>query len=312
MNATTHGILSVQPVATAYEQKKDWDGHRGAVLDALAPADGIEQVLAERVALCSWRLNRVAVYEAETVQAAQEGVVDHVRDRRKSRLEHERLFAAQGEMVRTDLGILIEAHPQNILDDAELARATHKTVEKLFDAPPDAPVNGADAASVLDIAAKDAVKLAAYQGGEEIAADEVRLLAEALQERLPGVPDDVFLYELDYTVGRLREMVGWLAVKAGIKPDASVMSPEATLLQTLRTTARYDAFDAASKADAVREELLAERRARILPGEADLQRIARYEAHLSREMFRGLHELEAIQARKGGRAAPLARLDVQT
>jgi hypothetical protein len=36
------------------------------------------------------------------------------------------------------------------------------------------------------------------------------------------------------------------------------------------------------------------------------------EAHLSRRMYQALHELEALQRRRGGKAAPLARLDVQS
>jgi hypothetical protein len=38
--------------------------------------------------------------------------------------------------------------------------------------------------------------------------------------------------------------------------------------------------------------------------------VARYEAHLSRLFHKALHELEALQTRRSGGAAPLARLDV--
>jgi hypothetical protein len=38
--------------------------------------------------------------------------------------------------------------------------------------------------------------------------------------------------------------------------------------------------------------------------------VACYEAHLSRGLRKALHELEALQARRTGSAAPLARLDV--
>jgi hypothetical protein len=43
----------------------------------------------------------------------------------------------------------------------------------------------------------------------------------------------------------------------------------------------------------------------------DVDRVIRYEAHLNRVLYHALHELEALQARRHGRAAPLARLDVQ-
>jgi hypothetical protein len=65
-------------------------------------------------------------------------------------------------------------------------------------------------------------------------------------------------------------------------------------------------------AEEVQAQILKKRRERVLPDQADLQRISRYEAHLSRQMYQALHELEALQTRRGGKAAPLARLDVQS
>ena len=52
-------------------------------------------------------------------------------------------------------------------------------------------------------------------------------------------------------------------------------------------------------------------RERLLPDEKTLEKIARYEAHLSRQLYQAMHELEALQAKRAGEAAPLARLDVQ-
>ncbi len=318
LNASTHGILSAQPVVNAYERVEDWDAHRDAIVGSLGPEGGMERVLAERVALCSWRLNRVVLYESERASELQEGVVEGVRERRKRTLETERLFAKQGDKVLTDVGILIEAHPENVLDDARTARLTHRAVERLFDAPAGAAIRGGEAAAILDLAATHAVELAADQSdqaGEEVG--DAKLLAEALQERLPGIPDYAFLEDLAYTAGRLRELVGWLAVEAGGIPDAntvdgSVIGPEEALMEKLHTVARYDALEKEARAEKVQEELLAARRDRILPGEADLQKISRYEAHLSRQMYQALHELEALQAGRDGKAPPLARVDVQT
>ena len=64
------------------------------------------------------------------------------------------------------------------------------------------------------------------------------------------------------------------------------------------------------KAREVEEKILNNRRARILPVESDLQKIGRYEAHISREMYKALHELEALQTQRAGGVAPLARIDV--
>jgi hypothetical protein len=46
-----------------------------------------------------------------------------------------------------------------------------------------------------------------------------------------------------------------------------------------------------------------------IPAEV-LERVPRYEAHLHRMLLQTMHELEALQSRRRGEAAPLARLDV--
>jgi hypothetical protein len=70
LNATTHGILSARPVVNEYERAEDWEEHRRAVVESLGPDNGMEQVLAERVALCSWRPNRAVLYESERASSA--------------------------------------------------------------------------------------------------------------------------------------------------------------------------------------------------------------------------------------------------
>jgi hypothetical protein len=317
-NASTHGILSLQPIVNAYETTQDWESHRQALIDALAPEGGMEQMLAERVASCSWRLNRVLLHEAETIAEAQEGVIESVRQQRKRELEIERLFAKEGEKVLTNVGILIEAHPANALDDVRMARRFHKTVCKLCDSPPDTLIKAEDAAWVVGVAAEHAVRLAAHQcSEEEPEREEVGLLSESLQERLPDIPDDISLSEVDWRVGKLRELIRWLAEEAGVQPetqtwDGSIVSPQEQLVEKLYTETRYDLATKEAKAEEVQAQLLTARRDRILPSEEDLQKIARYEAHLSRQMYHALHELEALQKRKAGREAPLARVDVQT
>jgi hypothetical protein len=52
-------------------------------------------------------------------------------------------------------------------------------------------------------------------------------------------------------------------------------------------------------------------RERLLPRVEILEKVARYEAHLKRGLYKAMHELEALQTRRLGGAAPLARLDIQ-
>jgi hypothetical protein len=311
-NASTHGILSLQPIVNAYERADDWERHRQAIMDSLCLEGGMEQLLAERVASCSWRLNRVLLYESETIAESQEGVVESVRQKRKREMELERIFAKEGEEVLTDMGILIESHPANVLDDVRTARKVYKTVCKVLEGSPDAPIEGEMGAWVLGLASEHAVRLAARQEPES---EEVELLSESLQERLPGIPDDAYLGDVDWRVGQLRDLIKWLAEEAGVQPEAqtrdgSIVSPQGQLMEKLHAHMRYDLTHKEQKAEEVQAQLLAARRERILPGEADLQKIARYEAHLSRQMYQALHELEALQKRRVGGAAPLARVDV--
>ena len=49
---------------------------------------------------------------------------------------------------------------------------------------------------------------------------------------------------------------------------------------------------------------------RLLPDDKTLEKISRYEAHLSRQLFKTLHELETLQVRRSGGNAPLARIDL--
>ena len=54
----------------------------------------------------------------------------------------------------------------------------------------------------------------------------------------------------------------------------------------------------------------AEKYRRLLPGRLDFEKFVRYEAHLHRLYLQNLHELEALQTRRQGGQAPLARLDI--
>ena len=58
-NSTRHGISSPAPVVPGLERAEDWQAHGEGVLASLQPEGHIETVLAERVALLSWRLHRV-------------------------------------------------------------------------------------------------------------------------------------------------------------------------------------------------------------------------------------------------------------
>jgi hypothetical protein len=51
--------------------------------------------------------------------------------------------------------------------------------------------------------------------------------------------------------------------------------------------------------------------ARLLPSPNHLDMIIRWEAHLNRQLYQALHELEAMRAARGGQPTTLVRVDVQ-
>jgi hypothetical protein len=145
----------------------------------------------------------------------------------------------------------------------------------------------------------------------------ISLAASSMARSRTPATYDAFLDEMEFTVGQLKSLVEWLARQARIPPetgtvDGSVIPPEEQLLEIVHTEARYEVVRLEGAAEEVQAQVLKKRRERVLLDQADLQTISRYEAYLSRQMYQALHELEALQSRRGGKATPLARLDVQS
>jgi hypothetical protein len=79
----------------------------------------------------------------------------------------------------------------------------------------------------------------------------------------------------------------------------------ATTLWRLRRVAAYETAAIAER------QHLATASARLLPHPLEIDRIIRYEAHLNRQLYQALHQLEAMRAERRGQPTPLLRVDVQ-
>ena len=117
-------------------------------------------------------------------------------------------------------------------------------------------------------------------------------------------------------VSEIKEHLAWIAEAASsehIVEDVNQVGYTLVdaLLGKLHTVACQEAKAAEEQAQKVQQQIVKRRRAKILPSADNLQKIGRYESHLSKEMYRALHELEALQERRIGGRSPLARLDVQ-
>jgi len=276
-NAARHGIRSPAPVVLGIEKKEDWEAHGEGVLESLKPEGHLETVLAERVALLSWRLHRVTRYETESIALYQEKAEDD--------LARERRFGNH---------MLDANHPEDVHAALVDARANHRLLKRLPKLPDDKRLSALEADRILWTATEITDRVVE---GEEAPED---LLEEI---SIPGVPEDTDWEEYEgWTAGTLR---------AGIEAVAKATNEEpGQLLQAATEGARRDMISKERAAKRVKQDLEKMSRERLLPDEKTLEKVARYEAHLQRGLYKALHELEALQTRRLGGSAPLARLDV--
>jgi hypothetical protein len=278
-NATRHGISSPKPVVPGLEKTEDWESHRYGIMENLCPVGHLEVTLAERVALLSWRLHRVTRYETETIALSQESIEEDIHDTERFRA------AMRGE------GIAATTHPIDVRWEAAYTKRADSTFRRF-------PSEKAD--KVLRAEAAGAIVFGVYLAAKKALGGELDV--EALD--LPGVPEDAALEELPaMKVEDVRGCIEVLAAAASVDP--------AELLEAAADEAGYEARRAAHKKEDMERDISRKVRERILADDATLQKIARYEAHLSRQLYQALHELEALQTRRLGGNAPLARLDVQ-
>jgi len=273
-NATQHGIRSPAPVVPGVEKAEDWEDHRDGVLESLQPEGHLELVLAERAALLSWRLNRVIRYETETIALYQERVEDD--------LARQRRFESGPD------------HPEAVRNNAKSARDDHSLLKRFAKMEGDKPLSASDADSVI----WDAIDCADKVAEGEV--DPEELLGSV---SVSGLPDsDSWEGYKGWTAGLVRAVIEAVAQATDEEPEE--------LLEAAIRSAKWKAERSKLEAEKVERDLRNMARERLLPDEKILEKVGRYEAHLSRGLFKALHELEALQARRTGGAAPLARLDV--
>ena len=271
-NAVQHGILSSAPVVAGFEHEEDWHAHRTGVLTSLAPEGQLEQVLAERVALTLWRLQRVARYEHEAIAVAQEQIEADI-----------------AKEQRDDARLRVGEPADDEVNKAAERLATVLELSQLQDM---VPLHGRQAVAVLTAAC-------------ELAG------VEPEDVNLSGVrPRPLWIDARDW----VKDYRDWTARQVRLAIQQIIGDARTTSVDAIAALAAYlreqVAAATAARDQAEIERIDRMRRLRLLPDEALLQKITRYEAHLNRQLYHALHELEAMKARRHDEAAPLARLDV--
>ena len=173
------------------------------------------------------------------------------------------------------------------------ARSKHRFLKRLLKLDADKPVSASDADTTLWTVVEYADRVA--EG--DVESEEVM---EGIS--VPGVPEGVEWEEYEgWTAGKVWAGIEAFANATGEDPDE--------LLEYATDAARRDVINKEQAAEQVAKDLERMSRERVLPKVEILEKVARYEAHLSRGLYKALHELEALQARRQGGSAPLARLD---
>jgi hypothetical protein len=273
-NAVQHGVCSPAPVVPGIERAEDWELHLAGTLESLSPEGHLETVLAERVALLSWRLHRVIRYETESIALYQERVEDD--------LARQRRFESGPD------------HPEAVRGNAESDEQDYKLLKRFIKMKDDKRLSSIDA---------DIIIWGAMECADKVAEGEVDQLELLESLSVPGLPDsDSWEGYKGWTAGLVRAVIEKVAQATDEEPEE--------LLEAAIRSAQWKAERSKLEAEKVERDLRNMARERLLPDEKTLEKVARYEAHLSRGLYKALHEQEALQARRTGGAAPLARLDV--
>lgn len=260
LNALKHGIRSSLFVVPGLEREEDWKRHLAAVVESLEPATYLEAVLAQDVALLTWRLGRVARAEREAVSLLQETAAEDWADASRWNVARAPSDSPQG--LRTEV-----AEKTQLLRDLENFPDLRKS--DLIDGRAEAVLFALAGQIDLDLADPERFQ------------PPPPLTNEALEDgEFEGWTPELFR--------RTAEAVA----------TAAEVSLEELLSGARRTAiwAQKRAADALERAEIGVEHL---QRARLLPEEKDLERFSRYEAHLRRSLAKTLQELRELQARRG-------------
>jgi hypothetical protein len=246
------------------------------MLAAMAPQNELQRWIAMRVVRLARRIERLETYEAAVIEEAQEG----------AELETADDIARPGVEPLQLPGVGAIPAPDMLELGAKTTRSNLEFLMRLHKLPADATIRSNKALDLLEFVA-DYAKVTL----ESV----VDLSAEGGFE---GLRTHAFVRR--WTVLEISDAIAAIARQAGVEPDS-------LRLRAIVRLVRMSDSPAVKLGRAVRDF---HRRRRLLPDTEELERIARYEAHLSRRFVSCLHEYEALQARDRGERAPLARLDV--
>ena len=278
LNAMRHGVLMTTIVVPGLERQEDWEAHRDAIISSLAAEGYMERLLAERIAQIYWRLQRIVRHETEMVTLAQENIEEQI----NREYTHD---ASHPGAIYSDV-----RHP--ILTSAKELRELLTDVERRITSLRKAQ----ELADDTLVAADDAVRIIlTYMQADQAQPENIVWPIELQQSNWET--------HEQWTGKLLHETIRALSSSVGMDQNA-FFTKLSYSLQALEEKLRIDLHQLVVLEDRLRRQ-------HLLPDSSELEKATRYEAHLNRQLYQAMHELEALQARRHGQHAPLARLDIQ-
>jgi len=271
MNAMKHGLRSANAVLPTVESEEEYQEHRDRVFADLAPVGYMEEMLADRVASLTWRLNRVARFESQATAAFMEQAERDV---------------AQQDLAWSPTISLAESPLAKAKAEADTLDKCLRHLEGLPNLKDDEPMED----GYLVCAAVVAVAT-----HEDMARRNHFMLAIRQQLR--------YWHEVE-TAGQVRGVIPELC------PEAAQADPTEMQWFMDRVLASVREWTEQAKAQfaGLRRELDCQLRVRLLPDENNVQKVTRYESHLERSMYRALQEFQRRQQKRlAGKDAPAKR-----
>jgi len=297
-------------VIPAIERAEDWEDFHKGILESLAPAGALEQALAERVALCSWRLRRVARYETAVTAVGLERIEEHFRPKACPAQPNPGFLPTPGE----DEGGPPEVRLPKVLNElakkreaVQLWEGSLRLLGELSGLPAEAPLDGDDVYGALED----------FRSELPMAEDESFDFEDRGFLAGLGLPEAELSAPFDWqgwTAGMVRQALQAMARKFKATPE-KVLDQALKGRQEIQSEGKAEVRALQRQVKELREQVKAKQdrltRERLLADGNTLQKVSRYEAHLSRQLYQALHELQRLQAARAGQPVPLpAALDV--
>jgi hypothetical protein len=289
LSALKHGAMAgVLP-----HERTAWKRHLEAVRAELQPVGPVEEALTERIALALWRLRRVAAWEAGLLADAHDDARETYglaislasdsspRHRQAAAVNLLRRILERWVRPLADSSEIVAEAREYVTSMRTLIAALERALAALDDSAGWTALDVGDDAQTIGLTLIDALD------------EQEKAVLAARWEIEPKEVHEVLARSED--LPELLELLGVERTRAALERELHATQQNVALVEEV--LAAYD-------------QATLERQARARPDLDELAKLQRYEAHLERVLFRSLHELEALQARRRGETAPLGRIEV--